>query len=139
MQMARDFYHAIFRKALEKDGWIITADPLRVRVGRIGFEIDFGAEKLIAAIKGNEKIAVELKSFVGASNINEFHKAVGQFNDYYVALEIKEPDRILYLAVPDEVWKDFFQEIVIKKALKRIGAKIIVYSPSSEKIIEWIK
>ena len=139
MQMARDFYHEIFRKALQKDGWTITDYPLTVRVGRIGFEIDFGAEKLIAAVKGHEKIAVELKSFVGASNVNEFHKAVGQFNDYYVALEIKEPDRVLYLAVPDEIWKDFFQEIVIQKALRRIGAKIIVFSPSSEKIIEWIK
>jgi len=137
--MARDFYHEIFRKALLADGWIITDDPYKVRVGRIGYEIDFGAEKLIAAVKGNKKIAVELKSFVGASNINEFHRAVGQYNDYFVALEIQEPVRELYLAIPKEVWEDFCQELVIQRALQRIQAKIIIYNPDKEKITAWIK
>ena len=54
--MARDLYHDNFRRALEKDGWCITHDPFPIRVGRIGYEVDFGAEKLIAAEKGNEKI-----------------------------------------------------------------------------------
>jgi len=137
--MARDFYHEIFRKALEKDGWTITDDPYKVRVGRIGYEIDFGAEKLIAATKGNEKIAVELKSFVGASNINEFHRAVGQYNDYFVAMEIQEPDRVLYLAIPNEIWDDFCQELVIQRALQRIQAKIIIYNPETEALALWIK
>ncbi len=137
--MAKDFYHKIFRQALEKDGWTVTNDPYTVRVGRIGYEIDFGAEKLIAAFKGKEKIAVELKSFVGASNINEFHRAVGQYNDYFVAIEIQEPSRELYLAIPQEIWDDFCQELVIQKALQRIQAKIIVYNPENEEIVSWIK
>ena len=137
--MAKDFYHHIFQKALIKDGWTITDDPLTVRVGRIGYEIYFGTERLIAAEKGNQKIAVELKSFVGVSNINEFHKAVGQFNDYFVALEIQDPKRELYLALPKEIWEDFCQELVIKKALESIGAKIIIFNPDLELISSWIK
>jgi len=106
--MAKDLYHDNFRKALEKEGWTITHDPYPLRVGRIGYEVDFGAEKLIAAEKGNEKIAVELKSFSGPSDVNEFHRAVGQFNDYFVALEVVEPGRALFLGVPEDVWQDFF-------------------------------
>jgi hypothetical protein len=75
--MAKDFFHNIFKIALEKDGWTITHDPLPLRVGNIGYEVDFGAEKLIAAEKSGQKIAVELKSFEGPSEVNEFHKAVG--------------------------------------------------------------
>jgi hypothetical protein len=86
--MAKDFYHNNVREALEKDGWIISHDPYRISVEDISYEIDFGAEPLLAAEKGETKIAIEVKSFLGPSTINEFHKAVGQFNDYYVALSI---------------------------------------------------
>lgn len=98
-----------------------------------------GAEPLIAAEKDNARIAVEVKSFVGPSTINEFHKAVGQFNDYYVALEIQDPERVLFLAIPEEVWLRFFQKRVIQKSLERIRAKIVVYNPDENRIVEWIK
>jgi hypothetical protein len=137
--MARDFYHNHVRKALEKDNWLITDDPYEMTVDMVDYEIDLGAEPLVAAEKGGEKIAIEIKSFVGASNITEFHKAMGQFNDYYVALEEIEPERVLYLAVPEVIWTTFFQKGVIQKSLKRIGAKIIVYNPISETIVAWIK
>jgi hypothetical protein len=79
--MARDFYHNNVREALEKDGWRITNDPYTLKVDDIGYEIDFGAEPLIAAEKEEQTIAVEVKSFVGPSNVNEFHKAVGYKNE----------------------------------------------------------
>jgi XisH protein len=137
--MAKDFYHEHFRRALEKDGWVVTHDPYEIRSGRIGYEIDFGAEQLLAAEKSTEKIAIEIKSFTGPSDINEFHRAVGQYNDYYVALEIIEPSRVLFLGIPEEAWNDFFQEPLIQKALKRIGARLVVYNPFNESIIQWIK
>jgi hypothetical protein len=137
--MAKDFYHPNFKKALEKDGWLITHDPYDIRIGRISFEIDFGAEKLIAAEKGSEKIAVEIKSFVGPSEVNELHKAIGQFIDYFVALGLNDPDRVLFLGIPEEAWNDFFQELVVQKALELIHAKIIVFNPFKETITEWIK
>jgi hypothetical protein len=135
--MAKDLYHDKFRNALTKDGWAITHDPYPLRVGRIGYEVDFGAEKLLAAEKGNHKIAVELKSFAGPSDINEFHRAVGQFNDYFVALEVVEPDRELFLGIPDDAWEDFFQEPIIQKSLERIQAKVVVYSVATETIVSW--
>ena len=135
--MAKDFYHEQVRRALEKDGWKITHDPYELTVDTVDYEIDFGAERLIAAEKKGQAIAVEVKSFIGRSTVNEFHRAVGQFNDYFVALEEYEPERILYLAVPENIWLSFFQKSVIQKSLKRIEAKIIVYNPIKEKIVSW--
>ncbi len=137
--MARDFYHEHVKVALEKVGWKITHDPFPLTIGTIGYEIDLGAERLIAAEKGSEKIAIEIKGFTGPSDVNEFHKAVGQFNDYFVALEMVDPTRTLFLAVPENIWIGFFQEVVIQRALQRIQAKIIVYNPHLKTIISWIK
>lgn len=62
---AKDFYHETVKTALERDGWTITHDPYRIMVGRRRGYIDLGAE-IIAAEKGKVKIAVEIKSFLGA-------------------------------------------------------------------------
>ena len=80
-----------------------------------------------------------MKSFIGPSTINEFHRAVGQFNDYSVALEIQDPERVLFLAIPNDIWVRFFQKQVIQKSLERIKAKILVYNPNSNIVVEWIK
>ena len=137
--MAKDLYHYQVRRALEKDGWEITDDPYVLESGKIKYRVDLGAEKLLAASKGKEKILVEIKSFIGASDINEFHRAVGQYVDYIVILHDVEPDRLLFLAVPDFAWNDFFREEAIQKSLEFIRAKVLVYDPAQEIIVKWIK
>jgi hypothetical protein len=76
--MAKDIYHEQVRKALEKEGWIVTSDPLSFRVGGVGFRIDLGAEKVIIAQKENEKIAVEIKTFIQQSQIHAFYEALAK-------------------------------------------------------------
>lgn len=137
--MARDVYHNNVRQALEKDGWRITHDPYPVSVEEVDYEIDFAAEPLIAAEKEEQLIAIEVKSFLGPSTINEFHRAVGQFNDYSVALEIQDPERMLFLAVPEKIWLRFFQKQIIQRSLQRISAKVLVYDPNLNVVVKWIK
>ncbi len=137
--MSKDLYHDHVKRALEKDGWKITDDPYILESGKIKYRVDLGAEKLLGAQKGKEKILVEIKSFIGPSDINEFHRAVGQYVDYIVILDDVEPDRLLFLAVPDFAWNDFFREKAIQKSLEFIRAKVLVYDPVKEIIIEWIK
>ena len=96
------------------------------------------AQKVIAAEKDNRTIAVEVKSFISSSKVNEFHKAIGQFNDYFVALEEIDEKRVLFLAVPLDAYSTFFQKSIIQKALKRADVKIVVYNPEIRKIIKWI-
>jgi hypothetical protein len=61
--MVKDLYHDHVRAALEKDGWTITDDQLKLewREGQKVY-VDFGAEKLLTAEKGLRKIAVEVKA-----------------------------------------------------------------------------
>ncbi|MBK6929460.1 MAG: XisH family protein [Saprospirales bacterium] len=137
--MAKDFYHNCVKTALEKDGWLITHDPYKMEVEDVFYEVDLGAEPLIGAEKQGEKIAIEIKSFIGPSTVNEFHKAVGQFVDYATALEFIEPERILFLAIPEHIHLTFFQKNVIRKSLERIQAKILVYDPYHQIITAWIR
>jgi hypothetical protein len=105
---ARDIFHNAVRVALEKDGWIITHDPLSVKVDEIDFYIDLGAERILAAQKAGQKIAVEIKSFLGASEVSDFYVALGQTLTYRSALRKKYPNRVLYLAISEDIYQDFF-------------------------------
>ncbi len=58
---AKDIFHDNIKNALIKDGWRITDDPLKLQWGNKDLYVDLGAEKLIAAEKENQKIAVEIK------------------------------------------------------------------------------
>jgi hypothetical protein len=136
---AKDIYHDTVRIALEKDGWKITDDPYFIRAIDVAFHIDLGAEKIFAAEKGPEKIVVEVKSFLGQSFVTEFHIAMGQFDNYLIALEDKEPERILFLAVPSLAFDAYFQKQFIQKVVKRKAIKFIVFDEVKEEIRQWIK
>lgn len=136
--MAKDRFHAVVRTALEKDGWQITADPYEINIDDVDFEIDLAAEKLLAAERENQKIAVEVKSFISASNISDFHTALGQFLNYRDALEKIEPDRQLYLAVRVPIYETFFQRRFILAAVARYQLRLLIYDVKQEVIVQWL-
>jgi len=136
---ARDIFHDAVINGLIKEGWEITHDPLPVVVGGVQMAIDLGAEKLIAAEKTGEKIAVEIKSFVKPSAISEFHTALGQYLNYQRALSKKEPERLLYLAVPVETYNSFFNLPFIQESVEDYHIRLIVYDAEKEVIETWIK
>ena len=145
--MARDLFHNQVKVALEKDGWTITHDPYSIKISEvIKVQIDLGAESTIrathrqanAARQDQEKIAVEITSFVSDSDINEFHGALGQYLNYAKALTIEDPNRTLYLAIPVDTYTDFFQVPFIQATLQDYQINLIVYEPSQEVIQQWI-
>jgi nitrogenase molybdenum-iron protein alpha/beta subunit len=102
--------------------------------------IDLAAEEAIAAEKGGRKIAVEVKSFAGGSTISEFHSALGQFLNYRIEIEVsKEPERILYLAVPTDIYEMFLKFEPVKTVIERYTVRLIIYSPNQEVIDRWIE
>lgn len=138
--MARDLFHNQVKTALIKDGWTITHDPYSIKISEaIKIQIDLGAENTIAAQRDQEKIAVEIKSFITDSDISEFHGALGQYLNYLQALELKDPERILYLAVPADTYTEFFRIPFIQILLKRYEVNLIVYNPRKEDIEQWIR
>lgn len=98
---------------------------------------DLGAERLIAAEKPQEKIAVEIKSFLAESQVSELEKAVGQYGLYRRFLTIQEPDRKLYLAVPFHAFENIFKREVGQIAIEEFDLKLIVFSTSSEEPLLW--
>jgi len=135
---AKDRFHAVVRIALEKEQWNVTEDPLRLDIGGTKFEIDLGAEQLLAAERGKEKIAVEIKTFLSDSPLTDYHAALGQFLNYRLALEIADSTRILYLAVPVGVYESFFKREFAQISLERYQIKLIIYDTIQEVIVQWI-
>jgi hypothetical protein len=84
---ARDIFHNTVRYALEKDGWVITDDPLTLDWGDRNLFVDLAAERLVAAEKAGRKIAVEIKSFnlfvddVGALALEDYALSIIVFNE----------------------------------------------------------
>jgi hypothetical protein len=137
IHMAKDLFHDAVRHALEKEQWLITNDPLFLRFGGVEMYIDLGAERILAAEKAGQKIAVEIKSFASASATTEFNGALGQFLKYQLALEEEDPDRKLYLAVPFDVYRVFFSLELIRLLIQRYQVCLIVYEPETEEIVKW--
>lgn len=135
---ARDAFHDIVRTALQRDGWIITHDPYPLQAGSFDLAIDLGAEKVIAAQQGDKKIAVEIKSFLGPSKITEFYGAMGQFITYRAALHIQEQERILYLAVPNDIYNRFFVTSFIEELVEQTQLNLLIYDIDQEAIKRWI-
>ena len=135
---AKDVFHEAVKRGLEKEQWTITDDPLELGWDEVKVKIDLAAERLIAAERGEEKIAVEIKSFIGTSAISDFHTALGQFLNYRIMLEVNQPDRSLYLAVPLDTYETFFQSQFAQVAAERYQLKLVVYDPIIEEIVQWI-
>ena len=136
--MAKDRFHYIVRNALEKEGWNITADPYDISIDGVDFEIDLAADRMLAAERDGQQIAVEIKSFISASNVSEFHTALGQFLNYRDALDQIDPDRRLYLAVRRPVYETFFQRKFIVSSIQRYRLRLIIYDVEKEVLTQWL-
>jgi hypothetical protein len=72
-----DIIHNAVKNALIKDGWMITNDPYVIQYRRTTLYADLGAERPIAVQRNGQKLVIEVKSFVGASKIQDLKEALG--------------------------------------------------------------
>jgi 16S rRNA C1402 N4-methylase RsmH len=137
---AKDIYHDPCKQALIRDGWSVTHDPYFLRWGKKDLFIDLGAEKLIAAEKGEQRIAVEIKSFVGLSDVEDLKNALGQYILYQDLLARIDSERQLFLAVRDIVFQELFEDSssLGKLLLENNRLKILTFDAQKEKIVKWI-
>lgn len=135
----RDSYHDVVRKAVEKDGWKITHDPYRLKLARgKNLFVDLGADRLIAAEKGLEKIAIEIKSFRSASDMKDLEEAIGQFVLYEHLLTRYDPERKLYLAVPEAVRESVFEEEAGQVLIEDQIIRLFTFDSNKQEIVTWI-
>ena len=136
---AKDIYHDDCKNALVRDDWTITHDPLRIQWGTKDMYIDLGAEQLMAAERVGRKIAVEVKSFVGPSEIEDLKLALGQYVLYRNVLSRTEPDRDLYLGIRRAIFRELFEEPIGQLLIENERLKLIVFDPHTEAIVRWIE
>lgn len=138
--VAKDKYHDIVVHALETEGWKITDDPLTLSYGGRDLYVDLGAERaLIAAERSEEKIAVEIKSFLSRSPVHDLQMAVGQYGIYKALLSKTDSDRVLFMAVPFRVYEGILSERFGQFILENFKIKLIIFDHRNERIAQWIK
>ena len=132
----RDQYHETVKAALIKEGWTITHDPYVFQTDP-KLAADLGAERLIGAERGYEKIVVEIKSFRRASQVVDLEEAIGQYSLYHLFLRQRDPERKLYLAVPLHAFDNILAREVGRTAIEELKIHVIVYSLSEEEPLQW--
>lgn len=135
---AKDTYHDQVKNALLKSGWQVTDDPLRLEWDDTPLYIDLGAERLLLAEKGTERIAVEVKSFISKSEIEDLKNAIGQFVLYRAALNEQEPERKLFLAIRETIYQSLFTAPKTKALCQSEGISLLVFNPQTEEVVLWI-
>ena len=133
-----DLYHETVKRALVKDGWVITDDPFTIEFKGLRLYADLGAEKLFSAEKRDCKIVIEVKVFNSPSLVTELEKAVGQYGIYRTLLKRVSPERRLYLAIAQDIHQDFFRRPAIEEIITDQQIHLLVFEPKLEEIVEWI-
>lgn len=136
---AKNVYHSNVIQALIEDGWVITHDPLTIGFGGRSFFVDLGAERTIGAEKAGQRIAVEVQSFVGRSEVADLERALGQFILYESLLGVSEPERKLFMAVHKPVAEAIFAEPVGRLVVSKWNIRILVFDEVTQRVVEWIE
>ncbi|MGE0130179.1 MAG: element excision factor XisH family protein [Blastocatellales bacterium] len=133
----RDSIHNAVKNALIKDGWTITADPYEIEYEEARLRADLAADRALAAERADEKIVVEIKSFISSSPIHELQAAVGQYQMYLMCLEAVAPERRLYLAVSQPIWEELFSLKITQDFISRFPLRLFVVDLQKEEISLW--
>ena len=137
--MAKDIIHIPVKNAIENGGWTVTNDPYTVQYAEFTMYADLGAERVIAAQRGKERIAVEIKSFVKRSAVQDVRDALGQYVMYRTYLSRIEPERKLYLAVSTRAYNDVFKLKAVQLLVEQFAIALIVVHIEREEIVQWIE
>lgn len=136
-RMAKDIIHEPVKAAIEKAGWRITNDQYTVQFAEFTMYADLAAERVIAAQRGNDKIAVEIKSFVKRSPVQDIRDALGQYMMYRAYLTKIEPDRKLYMATSARAYRDVFSLKAVQFLVQQFAIAMIVVDIEKQEVTLW--
>lgn len=134
--MALDTCHEQIVRALQNDGWIVDDRPRRLsHDGRVIF-IDLRATR---QANGSTQpiLLAEIKCFPDRKDTSqELYTAVGQYIIYRAMLVERKIEIPLYLAIPDEVYRDMFDSTV-QRAIGDNRIKLVIVNLETETITQW--
>ena len=137
----RDDFHYPVRRALEKEGWAITHDPVILTFRDLRLKADLGAERYLAAEKQGRSVVIEVKDFDTTAMSSELQKMIGQLQLYEWAIEEQASDHELFLAISKKVYDKYVQDksIAFHAIVERKRINLIVFDEVQEVITQWIK
>ncbi len=84
-----------------------------------------------------KKLRLKSKVFVGKSETADLEQAIGQYFLYRWIMDRQDPDRILFLAVPETIYRQLFEGVKGEILLSDGRLKVFGYSTEKEEIIGW--
>lgn len=57
--------------------------------------------------------------------------------NYALGIEDFEPERMLFLAVPQRIYKEYFSLSFVQKAVKSFKIKLLIFDDEKQNIIQW--
>lgn len=136
---ADDAIYEAVKNALVKDGWTITDDPYWLKYGRDNLYVDLAAEReLLTAERGTDRIAVEIKSFLGPSILHDFEQAVGQFLVYRTIMSRVDPERRLILAVSQQGFAALQRKPAVQLVVEDQRVPILIVTLDREEVLQWV-
>ncbi len=143
----RDTIHRAVKQALINDGWQITDDPYVISYGERFLFVDLGAEEVqpqdevsgafIGAERGGARIAVEIKELRGQSVIVELEQAIGQYVLYRLLLNRLDPERDVYLAIPESTYQELFAEPIGELVISDLPLHLLVVDVARKEVMRW--
>lgn len=127
-------------RALEKQGWLILRKHYPIRIGQSRRAV-FADLQLQRRSRGNINriLVVEIKCFTSLKlQLDECYHAIGQYQIYRNALNLKEVPEPIYLAIPSNIYQSVFQEKAIRMTIEDARIKLIVVNLHQEEIEAWI-
>lgn len=135
----RDKIHEAIQRALEKDGWIILADPYILATDDVRSEVDLESGKVVELDNTYRKILVEIKSFTRQSLFPDFFEAFGQYVFYRDGVDELELDYNVYLAISTVTLFRFSRQPTVLRRIAKHNIKLIIVDLKTETIVRWIE
>jgi hypothetical protein len=125
-------------RALEKEDWRILKKPHPIHIGGKYIFADISLQRSTNG-KSETIIVLEVKCFTNPDNdLQEFYKAIGQYQFYRQALQIYQSAYPVYLALPDVAYAPLIRQPTVSALFNEVGVKLIIVNLQDERITQWL-
>ncbi len=71
--------------------------------------------------------------------MDDYHKALGQFMDYLLGLQIQEPERKLYVAITKDTHAEILENPLASLSIEHYQIPLVLFDPLTKTILQWIR
>jgi type II secretory pathway predicted ATPase ExeA len=135
---SKDANHDIVVRALIKAGWLILDEQHYLSIGASALD----RRRLFIDIKAQHQtrqivVLIEVKN-MNQSLVHELMEIIGQYVVYRAALDYLDDKTPLYVAIPEEAYKEIILHPLGQQSIKDTKIQIMLYNVHKEEIIRWI-